>query len=142
MERVKRKIVLLGDAAVGKTSLIRKFVLDSFDDDYITTIGTKVTKKEVILQDQDTTVILMLWDILGQKDYRRLQAASFSGAQGAIIVLDRTRNETLESILEYWMPSLEQFSPSIPLIILLLLLQVIRIILTFQQKSNLDQFII
>ena len=117
MERVKRKVVLLGDAAVGKTSLIRKFVMDSFDDKYITTIGTKIMKKEVPLHDAGFEVTLMIWDILGQKDYRRLQAASFVGAQGAIIVLDRTRKDTLDSINEYWMPSLAKFSPSIPLII-------------------------
>ena len=44
-DHVKRKILLLGDGAVGKTSLIRRFVVDKFPDEYITTIGTKVTKK-------------------------------------------------------------------------------------------------
>ncbi|HTD81156.1 MAG TPA: GTP-binding protein, partial [Thermoplasmata archaeon] len=44
---MKAKILLLGDGGVGKTSLIRRFVVDQFSDDYITTIGTKVTKKDV-----------------------------------------------------------------------------------------------
>jgi len=117
LERLKRKIVLLGDAAVGKTSLIRKFVLDKFDDSYITTIGTKVMKKEIVLKEQKTEMILMIWDIIGQKDYRRLQSVSFSGAQGAIVVLDRTREDTLTSIPQYWLPKLREHAPTVPVII-------------------------
>src|SRR5437773_8000902 len=66
---IKRKILLLGDASVGKTSLIRRFVVDKFSDDYITTIGTKVTKKDLRLESPGkvTDLTFMIWDVLGQK---------------------------------------------------------------------------
>lgn len=111
---------MLGDGAVGKTSLIKRFVLDQFDDKYITTIGTKVTKKELFVGD-DTNgakMALLIWDILGQKGYRYTQALSFGGIEGAILVTDITRPETLESIKEYWIPSLIGVAGPVPMVIL------------------------
>lgn len=116
--RLKGKICLLGDPAVGKTSLIRKYVLDQFSDNYLSTIGAKVTKKEISYQwDNNTQVelMLMIWDIMGQKeDYNsssnrfpsyKPSNMYFREAKGAIIVADITRYETFES-LEFWYNSL------------------------------------
>jgi small GTP-binding protein len=107
-KHVKRKVLLLGDGAVGKTSLIRKFVTDKFDDKYIATIGTKITKKQLELKTKDETIYLtlMIWDVLGQKGYRSVQSSSFRGADGVIFVCDFTREETLRSLEEYWLPSI------------------------------------
>jgi small GTP-binding protein len=104
----KRKVLLIGDGAVGKTSLIRKFVTDKFDDKYIATIGTKVTKKELELKGpgQNIFLTMMIWDVLGQKGYTSIQAASFKGADGVILVSDLTRSETLKSLEEYWIPNI------------------------------------
>jgi small GTP-binding protein len=104
----KRKVLLIGDGAVGKTSLIRKFVTDKFDDKYIATIGTKVTKKELELKGPGQKIFLtmMIWDVLGQKGYTSIQAASFKGADGVILVCDFTRLETLKSLEEYWIPNI------------------------------------
>ena len=64
-----KKVVLLGDSAVGKTSLIRRFVYDEYDDGYISTIGAKVSKKEVEVEydGTDYKVMLMIWDIIGSQ---------------------------------------------------------------------------
>jgi small GTP-binding protein len=104
----KRKVLLIGDGAVGKTSLIRKFVTDKFDDKYIATIGTKVTKKELELKGpgQNIFLTMMIWDVLGQKGYTSIQAASFKGADGVILVCDYTRLETLKSLEDYWIPNI------------------------------------
>jgi small GTP-binding protein len=104
----KRKVLLIGDGAVGKTSLIKKFVTDKFDDKYIATIGTKVTKKELELQSEGRKIFLtlMIWDVLGQKGYTSIQAASFKGADGVILVSDFTRLDTLRSLEEYWLPNI------------------------------------
>lgn len=104
----KRKVLLIGDGAVGKTSLIRKFVTDKFDDKYIATIGTKVTKKELdlIAPGQNIILTMMIWDVLGQKGYTSIQAASFKGADGVILVCDFTRLETLKSLEDYWIPNI------------------------------------
>jgi small GTP-binding protein len=97
--KIIRKIVLLGDMAVGKTSLIRKYVLDDFSDDYITTIGTKVTNKKINYsfpkQDKEIELSLMIWDIMGQKEFDGIPR-HFEGSKGAIMVSDLTRKDTLE----------------------------------------------
>jgi len=119
-ERIKKNVILLGDGAVGKTSLIKRFVLDQFDDKYITTIGTKVTKKEVFIGDSDNgaEMTMLIWDILGQKGYRYTQALSFGGIEGAILVADTTRPETLLSLKEYWIPSILSVVGPVPIIFL------------------------
>ncbi len=119
-ETIKKNIILLGDGAVGKTSLIRRFVTDQFSDKYITTIGSKVTKKEIYLTSEDdrTHMVLLVWDILGQKGYRFTQALSFGGIEGALLIADVTRRDTLDSLTEYWVPSLLSVTGPLPLIFL------------------------
>ncbi len=116
---IKRKILLLGDASVGKTSLIRRFVVDKFSDDYITTIGTKVTKRDLRLELGNRTVdlSLMIWDVLAQKGYKGIQESAFRGARGVILVFDVTRPETFESFDEYWVPRVRAVAGLIPMII-------------------------
>ncbi len=110
-----RKIVLLGDGAVGKTSLIRKFVQDEFSDEYLVTFGTKVTKK-VITYD-DTELTLLIWDILGQRKHTHLHAAYFQGASGAIVVSDVSRKVTLKSMDE-WLTSFREVAGNKPTVYL------------------------
>jgi len=116
---IKRKILLLGDASVGKTSLIRRFVVDKFSDDYITTIGTKVTKKDLRLEQSNRTVDLsmIIWDVLGQKGYKGIQESAFRGARGVILVFDLTRPETRASFEEYWVPRVRSVAGTIPMIV-------------------------
>ncbi|HYY48891.1 MAG TPA: Rab family GTPase [Thermoplasmata archaeon] len=118
-DRIKRKILLLGDGAVGKTSLIRRFVVDKFSDDYITTIGTKVTKKDLRLESpgKATDLTFMIWDVLGQKGYKGIQESSFQGAKGALIVYDVTRSDTAMSLQKYWIPHLMKTAGPIPLVL-------------------------
>jgi len=118
METLKKNIILLGDGATGKTSLVRRFVTDQFDDKYITTIGSKVTKKDVYINFNGETkhMVLLLWDVLGQKGYRYTQALSFGGIEGALLVSDITRQDTLRSLKEYWIPSLVSVTGALPMI--------------------------
>jgi len=116
MEHYTKKVILLGDGAVGKTSLIRQFVFDKFGDEYITTVGTKVTKKEMRLS--GTEVTLTIWDVLGQQDFSRVQHRAFQGAHGMMLVLDLTRPETYQSWLQYWIPECMKITGAIPLIAL------------------------
>ena len=68
---MKSKICLIGESSVGKTSLIRRFVLDLFDSHYISTIGTKVTKKELklSLKNKDVKMDMTIWDIMGHRGF-------------------------------------------------------------------------
>jgi small GTP-binding protein len=97
-----KKVCMLGDMAVGKTSLIRRFVVDQFDDRYVQTIGTKVTSKEMRIEGSDIahsgTVRLMVWDLLGQPGYDTVRTTALLGSEGALVVCDQTRRETLENV--------------------------------------------
>ncbi|MDH4123678.1 MAG: GTP-binding protein, partial [Thermoplasmata archaeon] len=117
---MKVKICFIGDAGVGKTSLIKRYVLDVFDDRYIATIGTKVTKKVVEAKDskkdEPVRVMMLIWDIMGQKGFRELlREAYFFGAHGAIAVCDVTNRETLDE-LRYWIKALTDVAGEVPLV--------------------------
>jgi len=120
MREVKRKIVLVGDPSVGKTSLIRRFVQDEFDDKYIQTIGAKVSKKEVQISTKagDVRVTLTIWDVVGAQGYLGVQSRSFTGAAGVLAVCDSTRPDTFRSLDKYWMPLLHQVTQAIPAVFL------------------------
>ncbi|MFQ5909992.1 MAG: ADP-ribosylation factor-like protein, partial [Thermoplasmata archaeon] len=103
---MKVKVCLVGDFQVGKTSLIRRFVQDEFDDRYLETIGTKVTKKTVNVdhpsEDGILRVKLLVWDIMGRKEFGDLlREAYFYGAKGIVAVCDLTRPETVDSLREW-----------------------------------------
>lgn len=110
------KVCLLGDGAVGKTSLVRRYVFDVFDDKYIMSFGTKVSKKSVAFD--DTEANLMIWDILGQRTHRSLHEAYYRGAAGALVVCDRTRVETMRT-LSSWMDSLVSVTGDVPMSLLI-----------------------
>jgi small GTP-binding protein len=101
MEKRKfiRKVCLLGDGGVGKTSLVRRYVEDVFSDSYIISFGTKVSKKVIDLGEVELT--LMIWDILGQKSDDPLHAAYYRGANGALLVGDLTRPETMRHVVRW-----------------------------------------
>lgn len=114
-----RKVCLVGDPAVGKTSLVRRFVLDQYDDSYIMTLGAKVMKKEVSLthDDRDFIVTLMIWDVMGQKHFKIIESVAFEHVAGALVVCDLTKKETLENV-PYWIEALTNISGQIPIILL------------------------
>lgn len=110
---------LVGDSAVGKTSLIRRYVFDEFDDRYLSTLGAKVTKREMLMEypelELEVDVKLLIFDIIGEKGFRRLlQEAYFQGARGLMAVCDVTRGETLDS-LEDWVENAYVLTGEIPL---------------------------
>lgn len=115
-----QKVILLGDGAVGKTSLVRKFVHNEFSENYIFTIGVNISDKELTIKTEknEVQVKMLIWDILGQKDFHRTQAESFTGTAGALVVADVTRKDTLENLEKYWIPQYEKVAGKVPLVIL------------------------
>ena len=113
------KVCLVGDPEVGKTSLVRRYVLDQFDDNYILTIGAKVMKKTVVVnhEGRDFNVTLLLWDIMGQKHYKIIESVALENVVGGLVVCDRTRKPTFKN-LSYWIDAIWKISPGIPLILL------------------------
>lgn len=118
METYSKKICLLGDFAVGKTSLVRRFVHNRFDDVYISTIGVKVSRKTVVLpRDADIVEVkLMVWDLAGSQEFGSVAASYLRGSSGAILVCDMTRQETLASLAHY-VENLRTVMPRVHLVI-------------------------
>jgi len=88
---------MLGAFAVGKTSLVRRYVEDIFSDKYQATIGVKVDKKVVTVDGR--TVNLILWDLAGNDEYNKIRTFYLRGASGYLLVADKTRTNTLDAAL-------------------------------------------
>ncbi|RBQ29176.1 Rab family GTPase [Aliarcobacter vitoriensis] len=97
------KIVLVGDYGTGKTSLIRRFVDNSFSEEYKSSIGVAISKKELIsnINSIEHKSIMMIWDIEGKTDFQPIFAHHLMGSKAFIIVADVTRKESLDSINEH-----------------------------------------
>jgi small GTP-binding protein len=95
---IKKKFCTLGAYAVGKTSLMARFVKSIFSDRYLTTIGVKIDKKEVQVDGQMVT--LMLWDLAGEDEYLQARTSYLRAASGYLLVVDRTRPDTLTKAFE------------------------------------------
>ncbi len=115
-EKMKVKVCLVGEGAVGKTCTIRRFIHDEFDDRYISTLGAKVSKKEVTVERNGgwVEVGMTIWDIMGEKGFRELlKEAYFHGAQGVLAVCDITRKDTLYDLHE-WVKAVFKVTGDIP----------------------------
>ncbi|MDM8555098.1 Rab family GTPase [Desulfococcaceae bacterium HSG7] len=94
---IQKKICLLGSFAVGKTSLAKRFVHGIYTDKYHTTIGVNIRKK--IMQTNDCTVNLVIWDLAGEDEFQKVRLTYLRGASGYLLVADGTRRETLNKAI-------------------------------------------
>ena len=92
---MKKKVCMLGSFAVGKTSLVRRFVYSIFSEKYLTTVGVKIDKKTVVVDDQ--SIDLMLWDLHGEDEFNEVRTSYLRGASGSFFVVDGTRRDTLDT---------------------------------------------
>ncbi len=119
--RIKVKVCTIGEEAVGKTSLIRRFVADKFDGDYIRTIGTLISKKTVEFDDpMGTTMVAdaIIWDIMGRKGFMDLlKDAYFYKANGVLAVCDITRKDTLDA-LRGWLDGVYSAAGPLPVVLM------------------------
>jgi len=99
-----RKVCMLGDFGVGKTSLVARFVRNTFSDQYLTTVGVKVDTREVALDGRDP-IKLVIWDIAGRSALDVLNMSYLRGASGLLLVADGTRESTLRAALDLLMQS-------------------------------------
>lgn len=120
-ETLKAKVCLVGETAVGKTSLVRRFSQSTFDERYTTTLGINISKKIVELRNPRPVgakrVEMILFDVMGQRTLRNLLVESyFRGAQALIAVWDVTRPRTLHE-LEGWIELADEVAGRIPVVI-------------------------
>ncbi len=118
------KITLAGSPGVGKTSLTRRFVTDTFDERYISTLGTKISSKEFTVDDparpgSSVTVGAAIWDIMGNHQFRDLlKDAFFMNAGGVLLVCDVNRPETLYDLTQWYEAVASVAGPNVPVVVL------------------------
>lgn len=111
------KLIILGDQAVGKTSLINHFVTKKFQEDYRPTLGLSITEQEFTIQGlEESRLKFMIYDLAGQKFFGRVRKHYYFGAQAAFVVFDVTRPDTFER-LQYWVDDVHEFIPEIPVVV-------------------------
>lgn len=95
---LQKKICMLGSFAVGKTSLVRRFVHSIYSPEYMTTVGAMVDKKDVQVSGKPMNMVL--WDLYGEDDFQKIRWSHFTGAFGFLLVADGTRRATLDKAIE------------------------------------------
>jgi len=103
------KLVILGDSAVGKTSLINQFIEGSFQEDYKPTLGANIVRKDISIEEINAKVRLIIWDLAGQEKYSVIRSMYYQGCQGALLVFDLTRYNTFENIERIWLNDFKNF---------------------------------
>lgn len=93
----KFKVAMLGAYAVGKTSLVQRFVSGIFSDRYQTTVGVRIDKRQLAVDGIIT--MLLLWDLQGEDDLHEVPMHHLRGANGFLLVADGTRSATLDTAL-------------------------------------------
>jgi len=119
--KMKAKVCVIGEGGVGKTSLIQRFATNQFEDKYLKTVGTKVTKVALLVPyspDVEVDVDLVLFDIMGQKGFRdMIKDTFFVGAQGIIAVCDLTSRESLVAVPD-WVAVAMEITGAVPVLVL------------------------
>ncbi len=113
---LQKKICMLGAFAVGKTSLVSQCVRSIFSEKYHTTVGVKVDKKELVVG--ETEVSLLLWDLAGEDEFHQIRPSYLRGAAGYLLVVDGTRQATLETALSIQQRALDTLG-DVPFMVLL-----------------------
>lgn len=111
------KLILGGDGAVGKTSMVHRYVENEFAKDYKSTIGTSIMKKECSFKELNSTVRFIIWDLAGQAQFKRVRMSYLEKAEAGILVYDVTNRESFESIDKNWNQEIKKVCPSIALIL-------------------------
>ncbi len=112
----KCKIVLLGEAAVGKTSLVYRFVQDTFRESYKSTLGVNLLKKDLDIDNYGDTSA-QIWDLGGQESFKSLRQLYLEGANGALVIYDVTNRKSFEK-LDEWITSFRETRGDEPLLLI------------------------
>ena len=95
------KIILIGDISVGKSSIIKRYINNSFNSEYFCTIGTELSKKTVIIG-ENKKVNLFIWDTCGQEKFRSVTRQYYIDSQGIILVFDLTNKNSFNDLQSWY----------------------------------------
>ncbi|GAH51697.1 unnamed protein product [marine sediment metagenome] len=112
------KVIVIGDPAVGKTSLLTKFAKNQFEEKYLPTVGVNIVKEPIELKERNATINLMFWDVAGQPQFYMLHRPYFNGADGMILVFDITRSSTFSNINNWYNSAVKYGLSGIPRILI------------------------
>jgi Ras-related protein Rab-5C len=110
-EYITCKVVLLGEAGVGKTSIISRYVSNTFSDVLMSTTGASFAAKKLELDDEHK-IKFQIWDTAGQERFRSLAKIFYQNAAVAVLVYDITRRDSFEKLKEFWIKELKENAPS------------------------------
>ncbi len=116
MSSFKLKVLLTGAAAVGKTSLVQRFIKHRFQANYKLTVGVDILTKDVEFR-QGEIATLSIWDIGGQQRFEFIRSTFYKGAAGTLLVFDLTREQTYTEIRK-WLTEIRQFAGDIPFVLI------------------------
>jgi len=105
------KLVVVGDGAVGKTSLLISYATKKFPTDYVPTVFENYTAQ---MKRDNENILLHLWDTAGQEDYDRLRPLSYPGADVVLLCFSLVNRQSYEAIREKWYPEVNHYVPHIP----------------------------
>ena len=101
-EALQCKVVLIGESGVGKTSIINRYISDTFSSVLTATPGASFTNKKIFMKDYNQSIKYEIWDTAGQEKYRALAKVFYKNASVCILVYDICRKESFENLKNYW----------------------------------------
>ena len=101
------KVVLIGESGVGKTSIISRYISNTFSSVLMATPGANFTTKTIFLKDENQSIKFEIWDTAGQEKYRALAKVFYKNAAVCILVYDITRRTSFEELKKYWITEIK-----------------------------------
>ena len=102
------KVVLLGESGVGKTSIISRYISNTYRNQQLPTTGANFVTKTIILEDENKSIKFELWDTAGQEKYRSLAKVFYRNAAVCVLVYDITRKSSFEELKLFWIKELKE----------------------------------
>ena len=105
---IKCKVVLIGKSGVGKTSILSRYITDTFKDSLMTTPGANFITKKVDFPQYKKSIKFEIWDTAGQERYRSLAKVFYNNAAACLLVFDITNKDSFDDIKNYWIPEIKE----------------------------------
>ena len=109
------KVIMAGDGAVGKTSIVKRYVSRTFTQDYLSTLGVQVSSKDFTFDD-GKTIKLLIWDVAGQYVFASVRSMYYRDATVALVVFDVTNRDTFDNVSK-WVREARDVEPSLAIIL-------------------------